>query len=378
MAIYYLTITTLTGLGFFLSKKQAKTDTTATFWYLAAVFAVLTLLCSFRYAIGFDYFSYRSIYEAAANGQLHELLPYWWYEPLFFAVCKICSLLGMPFQALIAIISSFVIFTAMWLIRRYSSLPWMSVYLYITMQFLAYDMNLMRQAIAVSFFLLAFPSLKNQKLAFYTLFIFIGGLFHNSLWFVYPLYFILPKKFSRKTIGCLLFFTISVYLCFDPLFSLIRPLLPEKYAIYQQSYFWYSNQWEYAVPPALYLLLICLLQNRIKDPSRRNIYFNSALLYFLISVFITKHFILERFAAYPFVFSLFAIPDILSSYQKDCNCGCELESRTSARKYACVTLLFLLYGGAFFLFAASKGFHNVYPYVSLLDQSRSVPAGALN
>ncbi len=219
----------------------------------------------------------------------------------------------------------------------------------------------------------AFPSLKNQKLAFYTLFIFIGGLFHNSLWFVYPLYFILPKKFSRKTIGCLLFFTISVYLCFDPLFSLIRPLLPEKYAIYQQSYFWYSNQWEYAVPPALYLLLICLFQNRIKDPSRRNIYLNSALLYFLISVFITKHFILKRFAAYPFVFSLFAIPDILSSYQKDCNCGCELESRTSARKYTCVTLLFLLYGGAFFLFAASKGFHNVYPYVSLLDQSRSVP-----
>ncbi len=362
MSIYYLTIGILTGLGFFLSKKR--NDTAAAFSYLAVVFVVLTFLCSFRYAIGFDYFSYQDIYELTAAARLGCLLRSIWYEPLFFIVCKLCSLLGLPFQALVTVVSSFVVFVALWLIFRYSSIPWLSVYLYITLQFLAYDMNLMRQAVAVSFFLLAYPSLKNQRLAPYTLILFIGGLFHNSLWFVYPLYFILPKKLSRKAAGCLLLITLCGYVCFDPLFLLVRPVLPEKYAIYQETYFWNSNHWEYVVLPAAYLLLICLFQNRIQDQAKRTIYKNSALLYCLISVFITKHFILERFAVYPFVFSLLAIPEIVSSYQS-----------SSHKKYACILLLFLFYGGAAFVFAASKGFHNVYPYVSLLDRSCSAPAG---
>ncbi|MDE7312588.1 MAG: EpsG family protein [Eubacterium sp.] len=371
MAIYYITISILTGLGFFLSKKQP--DKKTTFWYLTFVFAVLTLLSSFRYAIGFDYFSYRSIYEMTAAGSFCDILYHCWYEPLFFVVCKGCSLLGMPFQMLLAAVSCFVLFTAMWFIFRYSKLPWLSVYLYITLQFLAYDMNLMRQAIAVSFFLLAFPMLESRKLTAYTLFLFIGGLFHNSLWFVYPLSFLLVKKLSRKAIGCLLFAAVCGYLCFDPLFSLVRPILPEKYAIYQETYFWNSNNWEYLVLPAIYLFFVCLFQNRIQDEGRRTIYFNSALFYFVISAFITKHFILERFAVYPFVFSLIAIPDFLHSYQK----GCGQESGSSyAKTYACVMLLFLVFGGAFFLFAAFKGFHHVYPYVSLLDRSRSAPIAA--
>ena len=372
MAIYYFTIGILTGLGFFLSKKQK--DTQKTVWYLAVVFVILTFLASFRYAIGFDYFSYRSIYEMTAAWSFGDILHYCWYEPLFFVVCKVCSLLGLSFQMLIAVVSCFVLFTAMWFIYRCSSLPWISVYLYITLQFLAYDMNLMRQAIAVSFFLLACPCLKNRKLAAYTFLIFIGGLFHNSLWFVYPLYFLLQKKLSRKTSVCLLLMTAFGYLFFDPLFSLIRPILPEKYAIYQESYFWNANNWDYLVPPAAYLLLIFLFRNRIQDKDKRAIYLNSALIYFLISVFITKHFILERFAVYPFVFSLTAVPDIISSYAEDNSSITVCDGHRYAKKYTCVMLLFLIFGGAFFLFSADRGFHHVYPYISLLDQSHSAPS----
>lgn len=369
MSIYYFTIVALTGLGFFLSKKQPNAKTT--FWYLAVVFGTLTFIASFRYAIGFDYFSYRNMYEMAAATPFRDLLISYWYEPLFFAVCKVFSLLGMPFQALVAAVSCFVLFTAMRFFFRCSCLPWTSVYLYITLQFFAYDMNLMRQAIAVSFFLLACPYLEKRRLTPYTLLIFIGGLFHNSLWFVYPLYFLLPKKFSKKAAGCLLLFFVCGYLCFDPLFSLARQILPEKYAVYQETYFWNANGWEYVIPPALYLLLICLFHKRIQDPVRRTVYLNSAWFYFLISVLITKHFILERFAIYPFVFSLVAVPEILCSCQKDC---LQEHRHGHGKKYACTMLLFFIYAGAFFLFSASKGFHHVYPYVSLLEQSRSSPA----
>ncbi len=371
MAVYYFTICTLTGLGFVLTEKQKHAKTTVL--YLSVVFALLTFLASFRYAIGFDYFAYRNIFEMTSNLSFNDILYYYGYEPLFFVLCALFHLCGLSFQSLITSVSIFVILAAMWFIFRYSKLPWMSVYLYITLQFFAYDMNLMRQAIGVSFFLLAYPYLEHQKPLPYTILLFVGGLFHNSLWFMFPLYFLLPKKFSCKSAACLALITGCGYLFFDPLFLLIKPFLPEKYAIYQDSYFWNSNSWEYLVLPALYCLLIFLFRKRIKNLRRRTIYLNSAIFYFLIHLFITKHFILERFAIYPFVFSLTAIPEIVASYRS--------AGRSSAKhprmlqKYDCMILLFLAFGGAFFLFAAQKGFHHVYPYVSLLDQSRSMPVG---
>lgn len=94
----------------------------------------------------------------------------------------------------------------------------------------------------------------------------------------------------------------------------------------------------------------------------------SAFYHFLISLFITKHFILERFAIYPFVVSLAAIADITSCYQK--NAGSDSRQ---ARAFHFVRLQFLVFGAAYFLFAAARGFHNVYPYISLLSKSSAVP-----
>lgn len=368
MTIYYFTICILTGLGYYLTEKQKKAK--YAILYDVIVFICLTALCSFRYAIGFDYFSYRSIYEMTAEWSFGDILHYRLSEPLFFVVCRLFLVAGLPFQCLIAGVSSFVILTALWFIRRYSSLPWMSVYLYITLQFLAYDMNLMRQAVAVSFFLLSYPFLEQKKPAAYSILIFAGGLFHNSLWLVSPLYIFLSRKLSRKSASILVVLTAFVYLLFDRLFLLVRPFLPEKYAVYPDTYFWNANSWEYLILPALYCLLIILFQNRIRNPRRRTIYLNSACLYFLLSLFITRHFIIERFAVYPFVFSLTAIPEICTSFRKKTARSCRFFNR-----YQLVVLLFLAFGGAFFLFAAAKGFHQVYPYTSLLDQSHSVPVG---
>ena len=369
MAIYYITIIILTGLGYYLTEKKKKQ--TRMPLYLAVVFSSLVFLCSFRYAIGFDYFSYRDIYEMTASMSMSEILKTFWYEPLFFVVCKCFNLCGLPFQLLITGISLFLLFSAVWFIAHYSKSAWISVYLYITLQFLAYDMNLMRQSVALCFFLFAYPFLKSRRLAPYSACIFLGGLFQNSLWFVFPLYFLLLIRLSKKITICLIVTALAGYLFFEPLFRFVRPLLPEKYAVYDQTYFWNSSTWEYIMPSLIYCLLIYLFRNRISDDADRSIYLNSALYQCLISLFITKHFILERFAVYPFVFSLIAIPDILASDRLD------TADAAQKQRYRRTVMVFLLFGGAYFLFASVKGFHHVYPYVSLLEKSRSVPIGSL-
>lgn len=373
MAIYYLTISLLTGTGYYMTgKKQGRK---VSFCYLSLAFLSFAFLASFRYGIGFDYFSYQNIYEMVSQWAFGDIFHYIWNEPAYYLACKIFSLAGCPFPVFLIAVNLFLMGVSMQFIYRFSKLPWVSVYLYLTLQFLAYQMNLIRQSIAVAFFLLAYPSLKNRKLLPYTLLVFLGGMFHNSLLFAYPLYVFLTWEYSRKMLGGLLTATLLGYLFFDPLFALVAPILPARYAKYSGGYFWSANGLLYVLLPALYCLSIYVFREYIQDRRLRTIFTNSALFQFLINVFITKHFILERFAIYPFVFALLAVPEILW--------GCrEEEGKVSlpwnktggwAPKYRHVLLWFLLLGGAWFLFAAAEGFHRVYPYVSLLDKSLSEP-----
>lgn len=366
MAIYLLILFFLTGTGFLLTEKQKIPRPAGSKAFVSLSFMILLCLSSFRYAIGFDYFSYRDIYRLCGKSSFVSILKYCWYEPLFFICCRLCSLLGLSFQIFLTLVNAFLLFAAMQFIYRHSLIPWMSVFLFIALQFLAYDMNLIRQAIAVCFFLYAAGFIKSRNIIPYTVLLFAGGLFHNSLWFMYPLYFLLPRKFSKKTITALCIAAGILYLFFDQIFALAHPLLPEKYAVYQQTYFWNSSTWEYLLPPALYCLLICGFQNRITDPESRSVYVNSAWMNLLISLFLTKHFILERLAVYPFVFSLTAVPAVTASFRAK-----DPSAKKQPAPYYFVMLLFVLFGLFYFFFAALKGFHHVYPYISLLEKSRS-------
>ncbi len=362
MAVYYITITALTGIGCLFAKKK---DNRSLMCYLAVSALLLIALASFRYAIGFDYFSYRRIYEKTAVQTFEEILQTRKREPLLYLLCKVFCLMGCSYHIFLLCINIFILAVAMRFIYFHSKLPWISIYLYITLQFLAYNMNLVRQSIAVSFFLLAYPYLKERKIVPYTIFIIIGGLFHNSLFIMWPLYILLPMKSSRRLFGGLIVITVLGYLTFDPIFAVLQPIFLKKYVNYSQSYFWQPSSISYVIPSVVYVVLICLFKNQIKI-ERRAIYLNSAIYQFIITLFITKHFILERFAVYPFALSLLTIPEIIASYQKE-------KAIKQKLGYKQVTLLFLIFGAAYFCFAAIKGYHGVYPYISLLKRSHSTP-----
>lgn len=377
MAIYYLTIILPAGLGCALSKgTKGEGGRQNAAFCLALSSLLLVFVASCRYAIGFDYFSYRDIYALASQSSFGEILRLHWGEPLFFLSCKIIGMTGCPYQGFLLIVNIFLLAVAMHFIYRHSKMPWLSVYLYVTLQFFACNMNLLRQSIATAFFLLAYPSLRERRPFPFAILLLTGGMFHNSLLFLFPLYFLLPRKHSQKSL--LLFFalTAAAYVFFEPLFQALQPLLPAKYVKYQYSYFWQANNLFYVLFPALYCLLICLFRRRIRDDALRIISVNSAICQLVISLFITKHFILERFAIYPFVFSLIAIPEIIYSYSNDTLSHSD-EKRYGEKPvltYRRVLVLFLLYSGAYFLFAAFCGFHHVYPYVGLWDKSISSPS----
>lgn len=366
MLVYYILIAVLVSAGIYAGNKNTKQSAIV---YLALSALLLTFLASFRYAVGFDYFSYRGIYESVKELSFSQVFQIYKDEFLFYIFCKLLTFIGIPYIGFLFLVSLFMHSAAMWFIRRYSKIPWLSVYFYIALQFFAHNMNLIRQSIALSFFLLAFPFLKKRKFLPFLLIIIGGSLFHNSLFFLLPLYFLLPIKASVKSLGFLSGLTLIAYILCEPLIERIMPLLFNTYSGYLSSDFWQASTFDYVMIPFLYLVLMLLFRNKYETGCRdSSIYINSAFYTFAITLFITKHFILERFAVYPNIISIIAIPNVITCFYN--NKGDE-NTPVWKRKYVCVMGLFLVFGGAAFLFSAHKGVHHVYPYISLLDKAKS-------
>lgn len=360
MQIYYVLISVCIIYGIFDTKRNLPEQDS--FKLLIFSFFALTLIAGFRYAIGFDYFSYRTKYELFASLPLTQIFAIYKGEILFAFFCKALAFFKIPYTGFLLLTSFFLHGTAMWFIRRYSKIPWLSVYLYITLQFFAYNMNLVRQAMAVSCFLLAFPYLYKRRFWPYLMMILCGSMIHLSVLITIPLYFLLPLKATKKSLGILSVIALFLYFSCDLLISLSLPLLPLKYSRYMSNVFWSPGTPEYLLFPVIYLLLILLFRKGLPAHDLlSSIYVNSAFYTLAFTSLITRHFILERFAVYPFILSILAIPELVYSFP----------GSVPKMKRAPVLILFLCFGLSYFIFAASKGFHHVYPYFSLLDRART-------
>ena len=69
MAIYCFTLSALAGLGILTERKKRLTEV-----YMGGAFLLLVFVSSFRYAIGFDYFSYRTIYDFVSGWSFGEII----------------------------------------------------------------------------------------------------------------------------------------------------------------------------------------------------------------------------------------------------------------------------------------------------------------
>lgn len=359
MQIYYISMILLLISGIYLCEYTNKASLRNIYFIFSGI--LLTAIASFRYAIGFDYYSYRSIYEATAMLHFSELFSISGKEILFTLVNKLFSMTGLSYTFFLLFINLFLHGVILWFIRRYSKFPWLSFFLFIAFQFLAHNMNLLRQSISAAFFLLAFPSLEQKKFFPFLLLLTIGGLFHHSTFYIIPLYFLLHLDFRP-----LYLFTISIlagllYFFWKPIFQCLLYLMPSRYSRYTSSIYWQGNSFRYIILPICYFLLILFFSKALRNKNpKTSLLLNSAFYTMIINIFITKHFILERFSVYPFYLSLILIPEIVDLYWQE---------RRIKKWY--ILSLFLLFGLIYFQFAVSEGFHNVYPYISLFDRAAS-------
>lgn len=129
-------------------------------------------------------------------------------DPVYYFCAFIFSQLGFSFFAWKALISVVFIIAVYKLILGYSANVSISYIALITLGLFGFSLSGLRQLIAFSVILFAYPYLREHKLIKFMLMVLIAGAFHSTAWiciFMYPIY-----RFKANTRNVLLLLGISI------------------------------------------------------------------------------------------------------------------------------------------------------------------------
>ena len=318
--------------------------------YLLVMGLACWLLASLRYVTGFDYRFYESAFQAiAASGPGGA----GWSEPGYVLLNLAVALPGGNYRIFLFVFHFLLTFLVFTWIGRYSPSPWLSVFLFLTLQYFGLSMNFLRQSLAAAIILLAYPFLKARRFLPACSIVLAAACFHRTALIMLPLCFLLSLPPSRLHYGLAALAAGIAYFLMDPLIQAAVTLVP-KYQHYLTEKYWQGNSFLYVLLPLGCFLFSLPLLHRT-DPSSP-VLVNAMFYSLLLQLFITRHFILERLSIYVAFFSLLALPEAALAPCKRCS------ARTR-------TILLVAGALAYFLFAVSQGFHGVYPYHGVWDRA---------
>ena len=313
--------------------------------FLLALGTACWLLSSLRYVTGFDYRSYEAFFQNTVTQGLAGSQAEQGFRLLGLAVAWV----GGDYRAFLFVFHFLLTVLVFAWIGRYSASPWMSVYLFVALQYFALSMNLLRQALAAAVVLWSYPFLKSHRFLPYCGVVLLAACFHRTALIMLPFYVLLNLRVSKLHYGLATAAAGIVYLKIDMLLQMAADFLG-RYRNYFDGMYWQANGFAYILfPLGCFLFVLPLLRREAEDFSRSPVLTNSVFYATLMQLFITRHFILERLSIYLAMLSLLALPEAAQASGRRCSA----RVRTG-----------LLIVGAFlyFLFAAKEGFHGVYPY----------------
>jgi len=172
-------------------------------WYYI-VLVIFIFVAGLRYRLGVDSIRYESNYPSLPS--LSELANYDFsssrFAPGYIVFAAIARSFSSEFVALQLIHAIFVNCVIFWFIKKYTSRIFFAVALYFVMLYINFMCEVMREACAVSAFLLGFPYFVKKKWVKYYIFAFFSFSFHPSAFVTFALPLLtLPGIRSFFTIG---------------------------------------------------------------------------------------------------------------------------------------------------------------------------------
>lgn len=282
--------------------------------YVGICFAQLYLISAYRYGIGADYSQYAiGFFNMSRDGFSNMQYKDW--EIGYVLLNKIIGISTAQPATFVMISSLFPLIGPAYLIGKYSSNPFMSVFLYVNFYLFYLDMNYIRQAIAMSIICFAFGFLRDKKFWRFLLIVAIAACFHLTVLYMIPVYFVGMLKVNTRSLLLYLFGLLFYYILSDGLLSIILANFHNEYSgsVFIESgvYFFY----------AFFPLLLCAgmiaLSYFVKEKSRTlELLIHLTLMMGFWQIVMTKHALFERFSYYTMLFVILAVPEAFNAFKK--------------------------------------------------------------
>ena len=274
--------------------------------FTAVCFGQMFLLSCFRSQIGFDYFMYSKGF-LLMDMEGFSSLSYLDWEVGFVVFTKVIGLFTNNILVYHGIISALCLFAWAYFIFRYSKNVWLSIILFQNLYFFYLNMNFLRQALAISISLFAWPFLKERKFWKFLAIVIAASLFHTTALILIPLYFLV--RFTPGAGLCLLYGygLLFFYISSEGILNLLTMVFHEEYA---NSVFLQGMSPLYGVLPVLLAGAALLFRGQLLRAVGKEGDYLTGMLFFsaFCMVMMTRHAILERLSYYSWAYAVIALP----------------------------------------------------------------------
>lgn len=198
--------------------------------YLAIFFSVFAFLMMFKGStVGNDTNTYLTLFDDIASyTDVRFYIKDSRYETGFIYFNRFISRFTDNAYAIFMVTGPFIAFSFAHFIYKYSKMPWMSTFMFLTLQFYDLSFSGLRQILSISILLFSYDFLIKRKLAPFILLVFVATSFHTSAIAFLLLY---PFTFLKQTRG---FYGVSagITVVMSVFFSIIMRILEKIFPQY--------------------------------------------------------------------------------------------------------------------------------------------------
>lgn len=176
--------------------------------HMLFVFSIILLIgfLGLRGFIGWDWWAYYPSYNNLPGGFSYEI-GYEIWSNIFYKT-------GLSYHHFTFINTVADILILAYVLKKYSKYPIFSMFLFLAVQGLSFEVDLLRNAKAVLLFIISIQFIKERKIIPFLILNILGITFHMSSVIYLPMYFILNRNYSRKIILPLIILG-NIYYLFD-------------------------------------------------------------------------------------------------------------------------------------------------------------------
>lgn len=318
------------------------------------IFLILFFVSGFRSElVGVDGEAYKLLFDEGFKFlSTDEILQK--VEPLWYLVNVFISRNNLGYQTVVLMSSFLTIYPVYFICKKESVYPSLSIFLYVTLYYYLFPFSLMRQFIAISFFMLGVYYSVKENRKYQVLFFVTAVMFHfSALLAVIVVYLGGKFNFNKKIILPTLILTFL--LGFSDFFVFLRVIFDYIPYLKYANYISYNEGAEIN-KINMYLLLIPqnIMCYYILKKTNKSIYNNI----FFIGVVAVNLFLLfplfSRFGYYFLIFEIILVPNLITEAKN-----------LITRKL--MTNLILLYGFIFFVYYIFKNRAGIIPYQAFYE-----------